>query len=92
MVDAASIPPDVNGIVESSLYVESVARSVQFYERVFGLNRSTPTKRREALIRHASVRCVLATGAYCCYSRRERRTTLMPPARSTLRSASHAPN
>ena len=36
MVDAASIPPDVNGIVESSLYVESVARSVQFYERVFG--------------------------------------------------------
>ena len=36
MVDAASIPPDVNGIVESSLYVESVARSVEFYERVFG--------------------------------------------------------
>ena len=36
MADAASTPPEVNGIVESSLYVESVARSVQFYERVFG--------------------------------------------------------
>jgi catechol-2,3-dioxygenase len=36
MADAASIPPNVNGIVESSLYVESVARSVQFYKRVFG--------------------------------------------------------
>lgn len=36
MADAASMPPDVNGIVESSLYVESVARSVQFYKLVFG--------------------------------------------------------
>ena len=36
MADAASIPPEVNGILESSLYVESVARSVQFYKRVFG--------------------------------------------------------
>jgi catechol-2,3-dioxygenase len=36
MADAVSIPPDVNGIVESSLYVESVARSVQFYKRIFG--------------------------------------------------------
>ncbi len=36
MADAASTRPEVNGIVESSLYVESVARSVQFYRRVFG--------------------------------------------------------
>jgi|SRR5215469_16346160 len=36
MADAASMPPGVNGIVESSLYVESVARSVKFYKRVFG--------------------------------------------------------
>ena len=36
MADAVSIPPDVNGIVESSLYVDSVARSVQFYRRIFG--------------------------------------------------------
>jgi catechol 2,3-dioxygenase-like lactoylglutathione lyase family enzyme len=36
MADAASTRPEVNGIVESSLYVESVARSVQFYKRVFG--------------------------------------------------------
>jgi len=36
MADAVFIPPDVNGIVESSLYVDSVARSVQFYKRIFG--------------------------------------------------------
>jgi hypothetical protein len=78
MVDAASIPPDVNGIVESSLFSSRAllvrSNSMSAYS---ALNRSTPTKRREALIRHASVRCVLATGAYCCYSRRERRTALV---------------
>jgi len=36
MAGAVSMPPDVNGIVESSLYVVSVARSVQFYKRIFG--------------------------------------------------------
>lgn len=29
-------PPRVNGILETSLYVESAARSAEFYERVFG--------------------------------------------------------
>ena len=28
--------PHVNGIIETSLYVESAARSAQFYKRVFG--------------------------------------------------------
>jgi catechol 2,3-dioxygenase-like lactoylglutathione lyase family enzyme len=29
-------PPQVNGILETSLYVESAARSAEFYKRVFG--------------------------------------------------------
>jgi catechol 2,3-dioxygenase-like lactoylglutathione lyase family enzyme len=36
MAEAASIAPRVNGIVETSLYVESAARSAEFYRRVFG--------------------------------------------------------
>ena len=36
MSDATSIRPQVNGILESSLYVESPVRSVEFYRRVFG--------------------------------------------------------
>ncbi len=30
------IPPSVNGILETSLYVESAARSAEFYRRIFG--------------------------------------------------------
>jgi catechol 2,3-dioxygenase-like lactoylglutathione lyase family enzyme len=30
------MPPKTGGIMESSLYVADVARSVQFYERIFG--------------------------------------------------------
>jgi len=30
------MPPRVNGILETSLYVESPARSAEFYRRVFG--------------------------------------------------------
>ena len=29
-------PPQVNGILETSLYVKSAARSAEFYKRVFG--------------------------------------------------------
>jgi catechol 2,3-dioxygenase-like lactoylglutathione lyase family enzyme len=36
MSDATSIRPHVNGILETSLYVESPTRSVEFYRRVFG--------------------------------------------------------
>jgi len=36
MLEATSIPPHVNGILETSLYVESAARSAEFYRRVFG--------------------------------------------------------
>jgi catechol 2,3-dioxygenase-like lactoylglutathione lyase family enzyme len=36
MSDAASSRPQVNGILETSLYVENPTRSVEFYRRVFG--------------------------------------------------------
>jgi catechol-2,3-dioxygenase len=36
MPDVASKIPHLNGIVETSLYVESAARSAEFYGRVFG--------------------------------------------------------
>jgi catechol 2,3-dioxygenase-like lactoylglutathione lyase family enzyme len=32
----ASIRPAVNGILETSLYVQNVAQSLEFYQRVFG--------------------------------------------------------
>ena len=36
MVDSTLRRPGVNGILETSLYVESAARSAEFYRRVFG--------------------------------------------------------
>jgi len=36
MSDATSSRPQVNGILETSLYVERPTRSVEFYRRVFG--------------------------------------------------------
>ena len=36
MPESSSNPPHVNGILETSLYVESAARSAEFYRRVFG--------------------------------------------------------
>src|SRR5215471_6788037 len=36
MSDVATMPPRVSGILETSLYVESPARSAEFYRRVFG--------------------------------------------------------
>jgi len=42
MPQAGSAPPHVNGILETSLYVDSAARSAEFYERVFGFERLEP--------------------------------------------------
>src|SRR6476620_9587826 len=36
MAQGPKSPPRVNGILETSLYVESAARSAEFYQRVFG--------------------------------------------------------
>src|SRR3974377_359464 len=37
MADPFKTPPPANGILETSLYAHSAARSAEFYERVFGL-------------------------------------------------------
>ena len=42
MSNVATMPPQVNGILETSLYVESPARSAEFYRRVFGFERLEP--------------------------------------------------
>ena len=42
MSNVATMPPRVNGILETSLYVESPARSAEFYRRVFGFEPLEP--------------------------------------------------
>ena len=42
MSNVATTPPRVNGILETSLYVESPARSAEFYRRVFGFEPLEP--------------------------------------------------
>lgn len=43
MADAATAPLRVNGILETSLYVESAARSAEFYRRIFGFEPLEPS-------------------------------------------------
>jgi len=38
------MPPQVNGILETSLYVESAARSAAFYQKVFGFEPLEPAE------------------------------------------------
>lgn len=42
MPEAFFKAPHVNGVLETSLYVESAARSAEFYERVFGFHVIAP--------------------------------------------------
>src|SRR5512133_4079258 len=42
MLPPRSAPPRVNGILETSLYVQSAARSADFYRRIFGFERLDP--------------------------------------------------
>ena len=44
MPETISIPPQVNGILETSLYVASAARSAEFYRRVFGFEPLEPNE------------------------------------------------
>ena len=52
-------PPAVNGIVETSLYVESAAKAAAFYQRVFGFAILEP--QRETLDDETRL-CVLRAG------------------------------
>lgn len=49
MSDAASSRPPVNGILETSLYVASPTRSVEFYRRVFGFELIDPDQKKEGI-------------------------------------------
>jgi catechol 2,3-dioxygenase-like lactoylglutathione lyase family enzyme len=51
------MPPKTDGIVESSLYVSDVPRSVRFYEQIFGFQVITEFDRGCAM--HAGTRQVL---------------------------------
>jgi catechol-2,3-dioxygenase len=42
MTHTSATPPAVNGILETSLYVASAARSAEFYRRVFGFEPLEP--------------------------------------------------
>jgi catechol-2,3-dioxygenase len=42
MPELSSVPPQVNGILETSFYVESAARSAEFYRRIFGFEPLEP--------------------------------------------------
>jgi Glyoxalase/Bleomycin resistance protein/Dioxygenase superfamily len=42
MSNVAMMPPRVNGILETSLYVESPARSAEFYRRILGFEPLEP--------------------------------------------------
>jgi len=44
MPEPSSIPPRVNGVLETSLYVQSAARSAEFYHRVFGFEPLEPNE------------------------------------------------
>jgi catechol-2,3-dioxygenase len=42
MTSAPTMPARVNGILETSLYVENATRSAEFYSRVFGFESLEP--------------------------------------------------
>jgi len=46
MSEATSSRPQVNGILETSLYVERMTRSVEFYRRVFGFEPLDPDQKK----------------------------------------------
>jgi hypothetical protein len=57
MSDTGSTPPRVNGILETSLYVESAARSAEFYRRVFGFEPLEPGEPLNEATRLCPVAC-----------------------------------
>src|SRR6266581_9249951 len=60
------VVPKIHGILESSLYVSDVLRSVRFYQETFGFRVIKEFGERGCAMRSVNVRC-------CCSSRRELR-------------------
>ena len=49
MSDTSLARPAVNGILETSIYVERPTRSVEFYQRVFGFELIDPDQRKQGV-------------------------------------------
>jgi len=47
MSDAGSVRPAINGVLETSIYVERPTRSVEFYRRVFGFEVIAPDSKED---------------------------------------------
>ena len=75
MSDATSSRPQVNGILETSLYVERPTRSVEFYRRVFGFE-PIDTDQKEGITDHTRL-CAMRAGAaaYCFFLKKAARQT-----------------
>jgi catechol 2,3-dioxygenase-like lactoylglutathione lyase family enzyme len=82
MPEPSSIPLRANGVLETSLYVQSAARSAEFYHRVFGFEpleaNEPPNDETRLWPMRAGDRSVLLL------FREELRPTLTPLARFTL--------
>ena len=92
MSDATYSRPHVNGILETSLYIEHPMQSVEFYRRVFGFE-PIDTDPEEGITdetRLCAMRAVTAAYFYC--SRKTRQQTQMQRVRSTSPSAFHGRN
>ena len=86
MINVAAMPPRVNGILETSLYVESPARSAEFYRRVFGFEPLEPGDPRT--MRRVFAQCVRVIAACCCSSRKALLLIRTPSAQFTSHSGS----
>jgi Glyoxalase/Bleomycin resistance protein/Dioxygenase superfamily len=84
-----SMRPQIDGILESSLYVSDVPRSVRFYEETLGSRVISELGERGCAM-HAGPRQVLLLFKRELRARSNRRTTVT--ANCTSRSLSHPPN
>ena len=75
----------VNGILETSIYVDSPTRSVEFYRRIFGFEPIAPDPHE---INDDTRLCALRAGDRSVLLLKATRT---PPAQSTSPSASRGP-
>ena len=92
MADATFSRPQVNGILETSLYVDRPTQSVEFYRRVFGFE-PIDADQKEGITDETRL-CALRAGdrSILLRSRKVQRQTQTQLARSTSRSAFHGQN
>ena len=76
------MPPKLDGILESSLYVDDLRRAVRFYQGIFGFPVISDSV-------SAVARCTQARAKYCCSSRKELRGRLYLRTMATANCISH---